>query len=56
MSHFVSWDDHTVRDSPYNSKVNVTFDRASKKGSDNVFEKMYQRYFKNWEITNVIRE
>ena len=56
MSHFVSWDDHTIRDSPYNSKVNVTFDRASKKGSGNAFEKMNQRDFNNWEITNVIRE
>ena len=56
MSHFVSWDDHTVHDSPYNNKMNVTFNRASKKGSYNVFEKMYQRELKNWEITNVIRE
>ena len=40
MSHFVSLDSHTVHDSPYNSKVDVTFDRVSKKESDNVFEKM----------------
>ena len=53
MCHFVSWDGHTIHDSPYNSKVNDTFDRASKKGSDNVFEKMYRRDFKNWQITNV---
>ena len=56
MSHFVSWDDHAVHDPPYNNKGNVTFNRASKKGSDNVFEKMYQRDFKNLQITNVIRE
>ena len=56
MSHFVSWDVHTVNDFPYNSKVNDTFYRAIKKGSDSVFEKMYKRDFKNWEITNVIRE
>ena len=53
MCHFVSWDGHTIHDSPHNSKVNDTFDRASKKGSDNVFEKMYRRDFKNWQITNV---
>jgi len=53
MSHFVSWDGHTIHDSPYNSMVNNTFDRASKKGSDNVFGKMYRRDFKNWQITNV---
>ena len=46
MCHFVSWNGHTIHDSPYNSKVNDTFDRASKKGSDNVFEKMYLRDFK----------
>ena len=53
MCHFVSWDGHTVHDSPYNSKVNDIFDRASKKGSDNVVKKMNRRDFKNWQITNV---
>jgi hypothetical protein len=53
MCHFVSWDGHTIHDSPYNSKVNDTFDRASNKGSDNIFEKMYRRDVKNWQITNV---
>jgi len=54
MSHCVSWDGHTILDYyPHNSKVNDTFNRASKKGSDNVFTKMYQRDFKNWQITNV---
>jgi len=53
MSHFVSWDGHTLHDYPHNSKVNDTFNRTSKKGCDNVFAKMYRRDFKNWQITNV---
>ena len=55
ISHFVSWDGSTVIDHPYNVKVNSTSDRSSPVRSQEVFDKLFKRHYRNWQITSVHR-
>ena len=53
-SHFVAWDGKVVWDRPHSVKVNGTSDRATMKGSNNVFKRLcHKKKFLSWQITNV---
>ena len=47
ISHFVAWDGSTVIDHPYNGRVNSTSDRPSPIKSQEAFDKLFKRHYKN---------
>lgn len=55
ISHFVAWDGSTVIDHPHNVNVNSTSDRSSPTKSQEAFDKLFKRHYKNWQITSVHR-
>ena len=52
--HFVAWDGKVIHDYPLNSKVNHTSDRATKEGSEAVFDKLFpNEEYAEWEVCSV---
>ena len=54
MWHCVGWNGKVIYDRPKKSIVNGTTDRRDRKGSEDVFHKLYpKKWFLDWQITNV---
>ena len=52
--HFVAFDGRDITDRPHSIRVNDTFDRRSKEGSEAAFDKIFPKSeFANWVVTSV---
>ena len=52
--HAVAFDGRVVHDKPLSAQVNLTWDRASTKSSNDVFQKLFpESEFWRWNIVNV---